>query len=47
MDKNPDLQHVHHFLQLSRFNSRGVLHGEAFEILNQDKSIDLGLLILQ
>ena len=42
-----DLQHVHHLLQLRGFDPRGVLHGEALEVLNQDEAVDLSLFVLQ
>lgn len=42
-----DLQHVHHLLELSGFDARGLLHGEALEVLNDAETVDLSLLVLQ
>lgn len=41
------LQHVHHLLKLSRFDSRCLLHGEALEVLDDTEPVDLSLLVLQ
>ena len=41
------LQHVHHLLKLSGFDARGLLHGEALEVLNDAEAIDLSLFVLQ
>lgn len=41
------LQHVHHLLELSGFDSGRLLHGEALEVLDDTEPIDLSLLVLQ